>query len=291
MQFITLNGRNWLHEVWDRKTSVLAGMLAIVSLSLAHYAGFLMEVPLQIVAVAGLPLAKGVTATFLFYVFFCAVSARVLISILQLIMLPFLAVTDRIQRGFPRRMTWPHQRRFVRSHSDTIKWEGFVWFLMQLLLFVFLMLAIYVKFTMTWLSGIGVLISIMLVILSGLVRAGFFLQPRMRTFIHKIKKRRARFGRAASAAFVTLTAAFIIVAFFMGAMRASLLRDQNPHIVMTKDFTGAATVIASSEGSLLLFQKHGEEFRYIYSASEFTASMETKPVFPPLTSRKGGNDA
>lgn len=286
MQDIPVPGRAWLHEAWHHKTSVLGGALAIVSLSLAHYAGFLMKVPLQIVAVAGMPLAKGVTATFLFYVFFCAVFARVLTSMLQLIALPCLAATDRLGRGFRRRMDWAHQRRFVRSHSQTIKWEGYIWTVLQASLFLLLMLAIYVKFTMTWISGFGLFTSIVFVVLSGLVRSGFFLQPKPSTFIRKIKTRPARSGRAASAAFVTTTAALIVVAFFMGSMRASLLRDQEPHMIVAKEFTGMATVIASSEGTLLLFQKQMGELRYIYSAPEFTASMETNSVFSPIGTNK-----
>lgn len=286
IQYIPGLSHHWLKEAWHHKTSVLGGVLAIVSLSLAHYAGFLMKVPLQIVAVAGLPLAKGVTATFLFYVFFCAVFARVLISILQLITLPFLAAIDRLGHGFRRKMDWSHQRRFVRSHSQTIKWEGYIWIALQALIFISLMLGIYVKFTITWLSGVGLFTSIVFIALAGLFRSGFFLQPKLSTFIQKIKKRPVRSGRAASAVFVTVTAALIIVAFFFGSMRASLLRDQEPHMIVTKEFTGAATVIASSEGTLLLFQKQGIEFRYLYSAPEFTTSLETKSVFPSIGTNK-----
>lgn len=278
--------RNWLYATWHHKTSLIGGILAIVSLSLAHYAGFLMLVPLQIVAVAGMPLAKGVTSTFLFYVFFCAVFARVLTSILQLVILPSLAASDRLERGFRRKMDWSHQRRFVRTHTQTIRWEGMAWVAMQGLLFFLLMLGIYIDFTITWISGALLFISIILVVLSGLVRSGFFLQPRPRIFIRKIKMRRARSGRATSAAFVTTTTALVIVAFFMGSMRASLLREQVPHMVLTKEFTGMATIIASSGAQILLFQKQGKEQRYIYTAPEFTASMETKPIFSPLGTKK-----
>ncbi len=287
MQSIVLSGRNWLSEAWDYKTALLGGVLAIASLSLGHYAGFLMKVPLPIVAVAGLPLAKGVTATFLFYVFFCGVIARVLISMMQLAVLPFLAIADRLGGGFGRQMSWSRRRRFVRQHSQTIRWEGFAWLLMRALLFLLLMLAIYLKFTFTsWISGAGIFFSIVLAVASALVRSGFSLQPEPRTFIRKLKKRRARLGRAVSAAFVTTTAALVIAAFFIGSMRASLLRDQKPDAIVTKEFNGIATVIASSEGALLLFQKEGAEFRYIYSTPEFTTSMESKAVFPPLGARK-----
>lgn len=286
MQFSFHPRRTCLMEVWHHKASVLGGVLAIISLSLAHYAGFLMKVPLQIISVAGMPLAKGVTATFLFYMFFCAVFARVITSILQLVVLPFFALTDRLERGFRRKMDWKHQRRFVRSHTQTIKWEGYIWIVIQALLFLLLMLGIYVNFAITWLSGFGIVASIVLSFLSWLLRAKFFLQPIPRIFYRKIKSRPARSGQTVSAAFVTATAAMIIVAFFMGSMRAKLLRDQHPQMTMTKSFTGMATILASSEEALLLYQKHGDDYRYVYSTTEFTTSVETKQVFSPIGSIK-----
>lgn len=274
-----------MHRIWHQKTSLLGAALAITSLSLGHYAGFLMNVPLQIVAVAGPPLAAGVTATFLFYVFFSGIIARVFISMMQLLVLPFLAAIDRLERGVGRNMSWPQQRRFVRRHSQTIRWEGNAWRVIQAIVFLALMLGLYLKFTLTWISGIGIVISIASAVASALVRSGFSLQPKPRIFLDKIRTRSARFGRVASAVFATVTATLVIAAFFMGSMRASLLRDQKPDMVVTKDFTGIATVIASSEGALLLFQKQGPELRYIYFTPEFTTSVESKPVFQPLGNR------
>lgn len=282
MQVNSLSNRDWLDQIWNYKSSIVSGLLAIVSLSLAHYAGFLMKVPLQIVAVAGIPLAKGITATFLFYLFFCAVSARVITSILQIIVLPFLAVMNRVDPGIHRKMNWGRQRRFVRSHSRTIKWEGYIWLFIQALFFLLLMLGVYVKFAVTLENGIVLFLSLVLVVLSGLLRSGFFLQPNLKTFFRKIRARPARSGRAASGIFATTTSALIIISFLLGGMRASLLREQAPHFVMTKEFSGSATIIASSEGALLLFQKSGKELRYIYFANNFATTLETKPVFGSL---------
>lgn len=157
---------------------------------------------------------------------------------------------------------------------------------MQAILFFLMMLAIYVEFTFTWVSGSVLIMSIPLVILSGLVRSGYFLQPKYQIFMRKIKARRLRFGQVVSATFVTTTAALIVVAFAMGIMRASLLRSQTPHRITAKDFVGTANVIASSDGALLLYQKKGVDFRYLYFCPEFTTSVETRPVFPPIGSQK-----
>jgi len=286
MRLHYVTGRGWLHQVWRHKAALLTGFLGIASLSLAHYAGFLIKVPLQIVAVAGVPLAKGVTATFLFYVFFCAIFARVLTSILQLFVLPWLAVADRMASGFHIRLNWSRRRRFVRTHTQTIKWEGSFWLATQAFLFLLLMLTIYVRLTMTEKSVAALSIAVVLVLLCGLFRAGFFLQLKPGVFIRKIKTRRTRSGLAVSAGIATAAAALVVMAFFMGSMRAQLLRDQESHIVVTKDFTGTATVIGSSEGALLLYQKNGSEFRYIYSAPDFSAAFESKSVFPPFAPKK-----
>ncbi len=285
MHSLPLLTRIWPSKVWQHKGALISGFLAIVSLSLAHYAGFLMNVPLQIVSVAGLSFAKNVTATFLFYLFFSAVIARVLSSVLQLVVLPFVAINDLPRLGRP--IEWSQQRRFVRSHTQTIKWEGAVWVVVQGFVFFFMMLALYLKFATTWVSVTMLLISVAAIIASGLMRSGFFLQPKPKSFIRKTTTRPARSGRAISAAFVTTTAAMIVVAFFMGGMRASLLRDQVSQRVVSKEFEGKATVIASAEGALLLYQKEGTEFRYVYSSPEFTTSIESKDVFPPIGSKTG----
>lgn len=263
---------------WNQKSAVLIGVMALLSLSMAHYAGFLMSVPLSIVAVAGPTLAGGVTATFLFYMFFCLVIARVLAAMMQLITLPVLPLIDRIAYGFALPMTWEQRRRFVRKHTETITWEGGVWALVRLILFLLCMLALYVEFTMTWVTALVLLGSVMSVVLSGLFKAGFALQLKPRTFFRKIKTRPTRMGGIASAAFVTITGASVITGFLMGGMRAELLRSQQPHMVTAKDFKGMAAIIASSNGSLLLYQKQDEERRYIYTAPEFSASWESRPA-------------
>lgn len=278
---------NWLNEAWNHKNSVLGGILALLSLSMAHYVGFSIHVPLQIVTVAGLPLIKNVTATFLFYVFFTAVIARISTSILLLFILPAIAASDRLGEGFKRKMSWPHQRRFVRSHTRIIKWEGYLGVGFQVVLFLALMFGLYTDSSITWTSGLGVAGILTLVILSGLVRAGFFLQPKSSIFVSKIKRSKERASLAASAALVTGVTILLIASFVLGVMRMTLLLKQTPQMTITKEFTGKATVIASADGALLLFQRHDTATRYIYSSQEFTTSFEANnSVFPPIGNKK-----
>ena len=136
MQFSYLFNRRILSQAWNYKLSAIGGVFALASLSLAHYAGFLMVFPLPILAIAGLTLAKGVTATFLFYVFFIAICARVFTSLFVLFLLPVWTLVDRCQRVSRKLLNFSSQRRFVRSHTRTINSEGYFWLLMQALMFV-----------------------------------------------------------------------------------------------------------------------------------------------------------
>ena len=231
MQFTYLFNQRILNQAWTNKLSVIGGVFALASLSLAHYAGFLMVFPLPILAIAGLTLAKGVTATFLFYVFFTAICARVFTSLFVLLLLPVWTLADRHQGGSRKLLNFSYQHRFVRLHTRTIKSEGYIWLLMQALIFVFFMLITYVEFSITWRIGTVLCVFSILFILSGLVRSGFFLQPRMSIFINKTKHRPARSSRVAIAVFGTVTGTLIIVSFCLGFMRSTLLRNQTPQMV------------------------------------------------------------
>lgn len=286
MNKVTVLEFTWISHLLRHKASVIGGIFAIISLSLSHYAGFLSNVPLQIVSVAGSPLAKSVTTTFLFHMFFCAVFARVITSVLQVVILPYFILNDRIEAGMRSKMSLANLKRFIRAHKRTIKWEGVVWTGLQFIIFLLLVLGIYIKFSLNWISGVGIFVALILITVTGLVRAEFFLQPKIRVFFRKCRRRPSRAGKLTSAVFATATVTLVIVAFLLGVMRASLLRDQKEYAVITREFNGIASVIASSGDEILFFQKKDGEFRYVYSAPNFTVSFESKPVFLGVVQNK-----
>ena len=122
----------------------------------------------------------------------------------------------------------------VRQHSETIRLEGHVWPLFQIPLFLIILLGLYVDFTLNWTSGILIAISMVLGMASYLVRFGFFLQPKPVIFVQKVRERVVRYGKVASAAFVTTSASFVIVAFIMGSLRADLLQTFQDRILTTE---------------------------------------------------------
>lgn len=268
------------------KGRVLTSLLAIASMSLAHYAGFVMELPLQIVAAAGGALVPGVTTTFLFYVALCAVLARVIIGFLQVFLLPQIIFLDRVEHG-QRLHSTKKKRKYVRSYNTLLRNEGYIWLGLQAISFAICLFGLYIDFNITWKPGVAIFIALTLVALSGAFRAKFLLMLSWASFIKRVKTRSAFRLNAGSASFVTLASALVVTSFALGAMRMSTLKNANPQQLSSQYFSGYANLLASSGSATLAYEKKGEDARYIFATKDYAIGVETKPkAFPPLNITK-----
>lgn len=258
---------------------------ALAAISFAHYAGFIMELPLQIMAASGGALVTGVTATFVFYVALCAVVSRVGIGMVQPFLLLFLVGAGRAEQGY-RLASWKKKRKFVRSYNNLMDNEGYYWLGAQVLFFVTLMPALYLKFTLTWKSGLGLLIVLLFISLAVLFRARFLLSLSWTFFMRRFKKRTASKTNVASALFVTIASALVVASFIMGSMRMAFLKSAQPQQITNEYFTGYANLIASSGSSTLLYEHADGKARYIYATPSYALAVESAPKSFALLNRK-----
>lgn len=269
----------------SNKNRIINSFFALTSIALAHYAGFLMVIPVQIVAAAGGAMAPGVTATFIFYVAFCAVVARAAVGIIQLIIIPFFLLHDRIIHGF-KLQGINKKRRYVRSYYSLLRNEGYLWLGLQASIFLVALFGLYVDFTFTWKSGTFVILAIAGVLLSGAFRAKYLLILKWKVFLERFRGRDSFRLNAASAAFVTITSALVVASLCLGVMRMSLLKKAAPQQVSNEYFTGYAKLLASSGSSTLLYEEVKDDGRYIYAASDYAIAIESKKNSFPVISRK-----
>lgn len=275
---------NAIDSIKAHKGRILTSLLAIASVSLAHYAGFVIGLPLQIVAAAGGAMAPGVTTTFLFYVALCVVLARVAVGVLQIFLLPQVLFTDRAEHGY-KLQGIRKKRKYIRSYNRLQRNEGYIWFGLQALIFIACLLGLYIDFKFTWQSGVAVLLALFFIALSGAFRARFLLILNWTLFIKRIKHRNSFRLNAASAVFVTIASALVITSFFIGSMRMSMLKKANPQQITNQYFAGYAKLLASSGSSTLLFEEDENRARYIYATSEYALAIESKPKEFPMLSR------
>jgi len=244
-----------------------------------------MQLPLQIIAAAGGTMAPGVTATFLFYVTLCAVLARVTIGLLQLFILPFLLLTDRVEHGFKLQILGK-KRKYIRTYNNLLHNESYIWFGLQVLIFAISLLGLYIDFKLTLLSGGAIFVVLFFTGLSGAFRSRFLLILSFSRFIKRIKHRNSFRLNAASAAFMTFASALVVTSFITGSMRMAMLKEEKPQQVTNQYFAGYAKLLESSGTSTLLFEEDKDRARYIYTTAEYALTIESKPNAFPMLSRR-----
>lgn len=267
------------------KGRLLNTFFALAAISLAHYAGFILWLPLQIMAASGGALAAGVTATFVFYVALCAVVSRVVIGMVQPFLLLYLVGAGRVEQGYSLQ-SWKKKRKFVRSYNNLMDNEGYYWLSAQVLLFVTFLPTIYLEFTLTWKSGLGLLIVLFFISLVVLLRARFLLSLSWTFFVRRFENRTASKNNMASALLVSIASALVVASFVMGSMRMASLKSAQPQQITNEYFTGYANLIASSGSSTLLYEHAEGKARYIYVTSDYALAVESTPKSFALLDRK-----
>lgn len=264
------------------KRKIVMAVLAVFSISLAHYAGFVMQLPLPILAAAGSAMAPGVTAAFLFYLALCSIFARVMVSVMQFIYLPGMIIVDRVRFG--KLISIQKKRKYVRTYHELLQKEGLLWFSAQIFITVVGMFAVYANVPATLRTGFIILISVLLVAVAILFRARYFLILKTGRFIERWNKSSTFRANTATAMMVTLPAVLVVIAFVSGALRIKLLENTEPQQVTNCYFSGYARLLVSSGSASLLLQETGQKKRYIYSTPEYVVSVESMAnTFPQLT--------
>lgn len=263
------------------KGRIVGIIVSVVSISLAHYAGFLSIIPLQIVAASGSDLAFGVTATFLFYISLSAIMARVIVGIFLPLVLPAIVIAGRIEHGI-RLKSLSKKKKFVKSYNVLLESENLFVVASQLVIFTFILFGLYLEPKPTWSSVTLIIVVLILVILSGLFRAKFLLVFDINKYISMINKRPVEKVNAVSALFFTVVAAMVVFSYVIGLMRINTLISSQPQQITNRYFKGYANLLASSGSSALLYQKQNGNERYMYLTADYALAVESKPKSFPL---------
>jgi len=255
------------------KWRILAIFLALVSVSIAHYAGFIMHIPTRIVAVSGATLIPGVTAIFLFYLSLSTVVSRVFFTVI----LPFvwLAVTilSRFSNGLVL-STFGNKKGFVSSCKGLVANEGLLSYCFQALMSITLMFGLYTDFSFSWRDFFWGCGAFSLFLFLWLLRSGFVCQPNWSKFCLKFKKRQSVKFSVIASAFVTGGSLLVVASFFLGMMRAEQLRSAKPVNITSVNYTGVANVLASTGSATLITGKDENGFWYIYATKDMSVLAE-----------------
>jgi len=265
-----------LTSLFPINTRTTGAIVSIASISLAHYAGFLSAVPLQIVAASGPDLALGVTATFLFYTSFSAILARIVAPFLITYILVMLVFIERAEHG-TKLETLSKKKKFVRSYSSLIDNETYLATALQIGLFIIIMSATYLEPSPSWTSATLLTIASILLALPGLLKTRFLLLLNIKKYLNRIYKRPHERARAISAGLLTTITALVVSSYTMGLMRINMLTNSEPQQITNRYFKGHANLLATSGSSALVYEKINNQERYMYLTADYALAVESEP--------------
>lgn len=263
---------------------LLGSFIALLSVGTAHYIGFFLEVPIQIFSTVGGSFAQSVTTKFLFYAVACAAMARFFVHSLISVYLISIISFDRIIqiRRLNSVSKFYKNYKIVKAYKDTVKDEGVIQIISQVIIFIMLMLAFYLNFVLAtisvWVAGVF-LLSLFAIAL----RTEMFLMP-PKYYLNRIKnKERKRFRMHNVPSFIVgLVGIAIFLAFFAGKMRAEYIRSFSASSFSNTYFTGYVQVFATTDNSVLLYESKTKDkvkhHRYLYFTDNYGLTYEESVV-------------
>jgi len=261
-------------------------VMSLISISLAHYAGFLSNAPIPVVTAAGGDLIIGVTGTFIFYISFCAVISMVIVNFALPPISVFGVFASRAMHGLKFKNI-SGKKKFIKEYNSAMEKERPFCTVAQALFLLILIPGLYLDFEFSMLSASVLALAIVLIVLSWLFRAKFLLVLNVKNFVKRVKSRPSEKINMASATLFTVVSVSVLAAFVLGAMRIDMLMNSPSQQITTPYFKGYANLLASSGSSVLILEKHEGQARFMYLTPDYALSIESEAGAFPLL----GNDS
>ncbi|WP_417447815.1 hypothetical protein [Idiomarina abyssalis] len=268
------------------KGRIISIVMSLISISLAHYAGFLSHAPNPIVAAAGRDLIIGVTGTFIFYISFCSVISMVIVNSVLPYSSVFGVFASRAVSGLKLK-SMSRKKRFVKEYNSTMKKERPLSSAAQALFILILMSGLYIDFEFSLLSASVLSLATVLIVLSLLFRSKFLLVLSAKKLSKRLKSRPSEKVNMASETLFTIVSASVVAAFVLGAMRINMLINSSPQQITTPYFKGYGNLLASSGSSVFILERSEDQERYMYLTPDYALSIESETGTFPLL----GNDS
>ena len=266
--------KNMINNIYYTKEKTITFLLSLISITFAHYAGFLSSIPLPIVAAAGADLALGVTATFTFYISLCAILSKIISYIIMTLVSPVVIALYRAECGF-KLLKFNQKRKYIENYKRYLKNENWISIVLQLIVFIIAIKAIYFEFEFTIKSISISIIGFIFIIISGLLKANFFLSSNLKSYKKRIRIREKEKINAIHSFLLTSILTLLLISYISGVMREEMLANAAQQQITNKYFCGYASLIASSGDSVLILEKEGKLKRYMYLTKDY--GMATGP--------------
>lgn len=263
----------------EKKTllAVFKLVVAGLSLSTAHYVGFMCAIPFEMVSIIAIDFMASFIGIFLFYLTLCYTAARFFSFIASQVYastsIAIIALMLRLKKEWPELLSKPWRRMHGETRIAEQIFYYFILFVGSVLLFNFS----YLRFDYIE-AGRS------LVIISGVVVVALILKTDILARWHRevvarlADKKRVRYrARVLRDSIHILAGTALLLSFYSGFLRFDKLQGEDEVYLEFGDFSGKVNLIIKSGSSLLAIDNRSEPKSYIYLNEDIFIRLDKQP--------------
>jgi hypothetical protein len=259
-----------------------AVIISLMSIAATHYAGFLANLPSELLAIAAQSLALAVTSVFFFYCVFAAAMARVGAI--------FLSANTTLVGSLVAFALGNSRRSSVRRYLTYLSHDAMNAIAVQILLFLAILSLTYVDFVESDFKWQYAVLATSLAVASVLRIPALVLSPRIFLARQKNRHRLAYQVQLSVSAVALLVAVTVIFSFVLGSKRFDH-QSRSPYVQITDDrYVGSVRVLISSGDNLLATDLCGTQPRFLFFTQDrvFASSVDKAVIdqCPKIDNRK-----
>ena len=256
-----------LNRLRKNKTilAMLKGAIAIFSIVVTHYAGFLSGFPIVMISASAVDMFPTFSTLFLFYLTFCYSVSRVAGFVIS----QGMAGSSILSSVFYyRRPRIPRLRAYIKQYKSRVTEESFLYYGMTLSIFLLLFYITYVHPKELRLSPYFLIATVFILIAALLKSDILVLKPK--AIIKRIKnKLRLKYRDNLFSAYVSLGFGIVLcAAFYAGDLRRDRLMQENATAYKSSMLEGNVKILMSNSRSVVGVEEGEEMVTWIYASKD-----------------------
>ena len=243
----------------------LRGVLALLSIVVTHYAGFLYKVPSVMISIAAVEFFPTFSALFAFYLAFSYATARVFGFLLsQIAAISYISVGSIIFRYGK----FLKIKRYLKLYKARLKEESDLYWMFVVLLFCFFFSFAYIRTVTFEFSGFFIF-CVVVILVAAILKTDILVISPVAIARRMVNKLRLKYRREMLASYMFVFVGVVLaLSYYTGVLRFERLQGEEAVEVASGGFTGSVKILISNADGILAIEENDEVFNYVYASGE-----------------------
>jgi hypothetical protein len=257
----------------------LKGVLALLSVVVTHYAGFLYKIPSVMISVAAVEFFPTFSALFAFYLAFSYATARVFGFLLsQIAAISYISVGSIVFRYGK----FLKIKRYLKLYKDRMKEENNLYWVFVVLLFCLFFSFAYVRAVTFEFSGFFIF-CVVVIFVAAVLKTDILVISPMSIARRAVNKLRLKYRREMLASYMFVLVGIVLaLSYYTGVLRFERLQGEKAVEFKSSGFNGSIKILISNADAVLAIEENDEVFSYVYASGKTVIRLpySKKPATP-----------